>query len=240
MTSDRHLDWDGCHNVRDLGGLPTAGGGRVRWGALVRADALDRLSARGWEALEAHGIGTVIDLRNPDERTPDRAPRPAAIDTLHVPLDATESREFWAEWGSGPQIGTPLYWGPFLERFPERATAVVVAVARARPGGVVFHCRIGRDRTGLVALLLLGLLGVAPEHIADDHELSAERVRALLAAMGEDSDHERDIAEEFARRGTTARDTIVATLGSVDVEAYLRRHGVAGPDLAALRERLVG
>ncbi len=48
---DRHLDWDGCFNVRDLGGLPAAGGGVTRWGAAVRADALDELTDAGWAAL---------------------------------------------------------------------------------------------------------------------------------------------------------------------------------------------
>jgi protein-tyrosine phosphatase len=73
MTEDRHLQWDGCTNVRDLGGLCSRDGRAIRRGALVRADALDRLSAEGWAALEAHGVRTVIDLRNGDELGPDAA-----------------------------------------------------------------------------------------------------------------------------------------------------------------------
>jgi protein tyrosine/serine phosphatase len=108
-VTDRHLDWEGCFNVRDLGGLTAAAGAVTRWGALVRADALDGLSAAGWAALVAHGVRTVVDLRNDDERGPDAAPRPATVTSVHLPLDGTEDREFWSVWESGPQFGTPLY-----------------------------------------------------------------------------------------------------------------------------------
>src|SRR3954453_22259393 len=89
----RHLDWDGCRNVRDLGGLPTADGRVTRVGALVRADALDRLTTAGWAALWGHGVRTVVDLRNADELRPDGAPRHADLATLHVPLDGVEDTQ---------------------------------------------------------------------------------------------------------------------------------------------------
>ena len=85
---DRHLDWEGCRNVRDLGGL-----GGIRRGALVRADALQQLTAGGWAALGAHGVRTVIDLRNPDEIGEDAAPRPAGLDTIQIPLDVMVDTE---------------------------------------------------------------------------------------------------------------------------------------------------
>jgi hypothetical protein len=188
----RQLDWDGCVNVRDLGGLPTGAGRLTRFGAVVRAGAVDRLSAAGWRALEAHGIRTVIDLRNDDEHAGDAAPRPAGIETVLLPLDGVEDTEFWAVWGTGPQFGTPLYYRPFLDRFPERAAGVVRAIARARPGGVLFHCAGGRDRTGLITALVLTLAGVLVELLAgldveaylraagvDDRDLEALRARLV-------------------------------------------------------------
>jgi protein-tyrosine phosphatase len=184
-------------------------------------------------------VRTVIDLRNDDERSPDVAPRPASITTLLLPLDGTADAAFWAEWGSGPQIGTPLYYGAFLERFPDRTAAVVAAVARAQPGGVLLHCRIGRDRAGLAAMLLLALADVAPEEIADDHGLSHERVRVLLAAIGE-PDQETGITAELERRGTTAREAILDLLSAFDAESYLREAGLTDADVAALRARMLG
>ena len=238
MTEDRHLNWDGCANVRDLGGLPTTDGRRTRRGALVRADALDGLTAAGWAALEAHGVRTVVDLRNDDERGADAAPRPAAIDTVHVPHDGSEDRAFWDAWSSGPQFGTPLYYAPHLEHFPQRSARAAAAVARARPGGVAIHCGIGRDRTGMVAMLLLHLAGVAARDIAADYALSAKRVPAVLARMGRDDDGPA-IAAYLEREGVSAGAAIERTLAAVDVEATLRAGGLTAGDVAALRARLV-
>ncbi|MEO6061619.1 MAG: tyrosine-protein phosphatase, partial [Thermoflexales bacterium] len=58
----RTVRWSACLNVRDLGGLPLRGGGRTRFGAIVRADGLFRLTPAGLEEVRAYGIRTVIDL----------------------------------------------------------------------------------------------------------------------------------------------------------------------------------
>jgi protein-tyrosine phosphatase len=205
--------------VRDLGGLPTADGRETARGAVVRGDAPDRLSPAGWEALVEHGIRTIVDLRNEDEL----GDEPAELDYVHVPLDGIDDTEFWAEWGSGPQFGTPLYYLPHLKRFPDRNARAIAAVAGAEPGGVLIHCVGGRDRTGQISMLLLALAGVSPEEIAADYCLS-----------------DRDEGDAFlAERGTSASEVIVATLAELDVEAYLRSSGMGDADLAALRERLV-
>lgn len=77
MSLKRHLEWDGCFNVRDLGGFRARNGFHTRFGAIVRADGLNLLSASGWRALEDHGMKTVVDLRNDDEIGADSAARPA-------------------------------------------------------------------------------------------------------------------------------------------------------------------
>ncbi len=235
----RHLDWDGCFNVRDLGGLRTTDGRETRWGRVVRADALDGLTAAGWAALSAHGVRTVIDLRNDDELEADAAPRPPWIRTVRLPLDASEDREFWDVWDRGPQFGTPLYYGPHLERFPERSAAVLSAIAQAEPGGVAVHCAGGRDRTGQVTMLLLRLVGVAVEDIAADYALSAERLPARYAARGEPD--QGPLLEAFlAERGTSAAELIVTTLRDLDIHAALQHAGLTSRDVSALRLRLAG
>jgi protein-tyrosine phosphatase len=239
VTVDRHLDWDGCCNVRDLGGVRTADGRQTRWGAVVRADAPDRLTPAGRSALWAHGIRTIVDLRNDAERLASAGPAVSELATVRLALDDPADTEFWQHcWDNGLD-GTPLYYRPFLERKPERCVAAVAAVAHARPGGVLVHCGIGRDRTGLVALLLLALVGVAPDDIAADYELSAERLRPLRARLGE---HRQGWSPEQAleRRGTSARAAILATLEAVDVEASLLGAGLHDADLAAVRARLLG
>ena len=216
------LTWEGCSNVRDLGGLPTADGGETAYGAVVRGDCPDRLTAAGWEALAAHGIRTIVDLRNEDELRPDLV-RPVGVTTVHVPLDGVEDTDFWDEWGTGPQFGTPLYYRPHLERFPERNAAVLQAIGRAEPGGVLVHCVGGQDRTGQIAMLLLALAGVPAEEIAADYRLSGNRE-----------------GEEFlASQGTSSAEVILATLAELDVEGYLRAGGVSATDVTQIRQRLV-
>src|SRR3990170_1374129 len=95
MPAQRHLEWEGCFNVRDLGELRTVDGGETRSGSLVRADGLDRLTRNGWAALEDHGIRTVVDLRNEEEIGPDVELRPKGLTTVHVPMDDTADTEFW-------------------------------------------------------------------------------------------------------------------------------------------------
>jgi protein-tyrosine phosphatase len=239
MSAERHLGWDGCFNVRDLGGLPTVDGRETRWGAIVRGDAPDRLTDAGWEALLAHGIRTIVDLRNDDERGSDAASRPEEVSTVHVALDGTEDREFWNDaWELGPEFATPMYYGPHFERFPDRSAAVVAAIANAQPGGVYFHCVGGRDRSGQIAMLLLALAGVVPDEIVADYELSATRLVRRYAALGE-PDQGPELAEFLAREGTSARELILSILASLDAEAYLRSAGLADEELTRVRDRLL-
>ena len=238
MISDRRLEWDGCFNVRDLGGFQTFDGRRTRWGAVVRADGLDRLTGAGWAALQAHGVRTIIDLRNDDEIRSDLQPRPKGLTTTHVPLDDIADTEFWEYCWSNDLDGSPLYYRDFLERKPRRCAAAVAAIARAGSGGVVYHCGRGRDRTGLVTLLLLALVGVAPDDIASDYELSTEGVRRLDAAL-EEEDQGAVIDEILSRKKTTSRALILDLLDSIDVERYLRSGGLEHDEVIAIRERLL-
>ncbi len=235
---DRNLDWDGCFNVRDLGGLPTVEGRRTRWGAVVRADNLNHLTTAGWSALKAYGIRTVVDLRNGEELESDAEPRPDGLTTVLVPLDDTADTELWRYLWDDELDGTPLYYLPFLKRKPERCAAAITAVARAEPGGVVIHCGIGRDRTGLVTLLLLALAGVTPDQIASDYELSNDRLRPRWAKLGED-DQGAWAEERLRRANTSARATVLGILESLDVGARLLAGGLGEEDLTAVRARLL-
>jgi protein-tyrosine phosphatase len=235
-VGERHLEWEACWNVRDLGGLPVAGGGAIRDRVVIRGDSVDRLTKRGWRALVAHGVRTIIDLRNADELGSGRAARPPEIETVHLPLDYAEARDFWDEWESGPQFATPLYYAPHLERFPERSARVLAAVAAAPPGGVLFHCAGGRDRTGQIAMLLLALVGVPDAEIAADYALSTERLRDNYSGHDDGEAVERFLAA----RGTTAPDVILSTLAELDVGERMAAGGLSDAQVEALRARLVG
>jgi protein tyrosine/serine phosphatase len=238
------LNWPGCYNVRDLGGLRTTDGREVRRKTVVRGDAVDRLSDEGWWALWDYGIRTVIDLRNDDERVSGVPDSCKDLEVLHLPLDGVEDTEFWGawvagSWDSGPQFAsTPLYYRPHLERMPERSSRVISAIANAAAGGILFHCVRGRDRTGLIAMLLLSLLGVHAEEIASDYCVSDERLVVRDADLGEPNI--TNIAQEYlSSKGTSASKVIVSTLSSIDVRDKLRIGGLSDADVVKLQERLL-
>jgi len=81
----RALAWEGCLNVRDLGGVPLSGGGVTRFGALLRADNVGRLTHAGWRSLAGHGVVRIVDLRWAEERAED-PPRELEVDSVHVSL----------------------------------------------------------------------------------------------------------------------------------------------------------
>lgn len=239
MRVNRHLDWQGCFNARDLGGLRTRDGRMTVFGRVVRADALDGLTAAGWGALARYGIRTIIDLRNDDEVRGDTSPRPPSLSTLHLPLDGWDDREFWDAWDSGPQFGTPLYYRPHLERMPRPSAAVLGAIAKAPPGGVVFHCGAGRDRAGQITMVLLALVGVAPDEIVADYALSAARLTARASALG-DEDQEPVLSAYLREQGTTAPEALKRTLDDLgDVRALLAKAGLPDEDVTRLRRRLL-
>jgi protein-tyrosine phosphatase len=225
MTENRQLTWDGCNNVRDLGGLSARDGRMTRWGAVVRSDTPAKLTAAGWSALYAHGVRTIISLRTVGmiEDETDAAPRPFDITTLQVAIEDITDKAFVQQWVNSDLWGTPLYYRDALERWPERHAAAITAIARAKPGGVLFHCRRGHDRTGIIAMLLLALAGVAPDDIIADYELSL--------------DPERD--ELLKREHTSTREVLLATLAWLDAEVYLRAGGLSQADLDAIRGRLL-
>lgn len=235
MAGCRELRWDGLLNGRELGGLPVRGG-RVRWGAVVRSGNPALLSSDGWAGLWGHGVRTVVDLTDSGEDGPDRAERPAGITTLRLPLDDHDDAEFWERWG-GPLSCTPLYYPAFVDRFPRRIAEVVGAVATAAPGGVLVHCGSGRDRAGLIVLVLLGLLGASAEVIAADHALSHEPLGAFRTAQGR-ADDAPEIERLVTAHGTSTLE-VVRSIISLDLAAHLRAAGLARQDLVALRARML-
>lgn len=238
MTSGRHLAWPGTYNVVDLGGLPTREGRRTRRGAFVRSEHLDGLGGTGWEALRAHGVRTCVDLRSSWERTaPGRAP-PDDVGVVHAPLEegllADPEFRRWAETGL---LGCALYFEPYLRRWPERLAASIRAMATAPPGGVLYHCQRGRDRTGLVTLVLLSLAGVPTDVVVADHLATDERLAERGLALGHIStDGEADL---FIARGTTAAAVLTDLVDGLDAEDLLRTGGLSGEEVATLRARLV-
>jgi len=152
-------DWPDCRNARDVGGLLGADGRRVRAGALVRSDDHHRLTSAGVGAVRASGVARIVDLRWAWECQ--RYPSPFVGDAAYrnVPMLADVL----------PYEPPPDSYAPMLDHNRRRIASAFRAVAQAPPGGVVVHCRSGRDRTGVLVGLLLAVAGVGPAEIAADY-----------------------------------------------------------------------
>jgi len=248
----RDLVWDGCLNVRDLGGLDTANGGRTRYGAVVRADDVHQLSDEGWRALVAHGIRTVLDLRGDHEREDD-PPAELPVEVVHVPfMEASEAEwdeiaeEIEAAAVAAPDVASSTrdVYLIFLERFKANVAAAVRALAQAPEGGIVIHCVGGKDRTGLLVAFLLHLAGVDDREVAADYALSEERLLSRHQAWFEAAESDEELArlQRIAQTPAASMEGVFAELERRygGVEGYLRQAGVSDEELALVRARLHG
>jgi len=173
----RRIALAGTLNLRDLGGYPTSDGGTVRWRTLLRSDALHRLDDAGRAALAGLGLQTVVDLRTDEEA----GSAPSA-------LDGTGARAFRVPLFRAAAIGAlpPELAAVYRHMIDECGAAIAEAVGRlGREGGLpgLVHCSAGKDRTGLVAALILDVLGVPDEVIAADYAMSAAHLDAEAAQV---------------------------------------------------------
>jgi protein tyrosine/serine phosphatase len=170
-------------NFRDLGGAPTVDGRTVHYGRLYRSDSLHRMTDSECGQLCSLGVRTVLDLRRPYEIERDgriRETAGLAYFNLHP-----EHRE-WNPAAYDPADGPARFLADrYLDMADEGAAGFGDAlrlIADPRHAPVVMHCFAGKDRTGVLAALVLSLLGVPDPHIAADYALS-ERAQASLSAQ---------------------------------------------------------
>ena len=195
----RKLDLRGCVNFRDLGGYPAGDGQRIRWRRLFRADGLSRLDEADCALLAELGLATVIDLRTVGEveqrgRFPEHA---FAVEYHHLPLTDVLPPQDELERYDEPAFVTSRYQQLFTQGSASLARAVeVLAEPKALPA--VFHCSAGKDRTGILAALVLGFLGVPRDVIVEDYALSAEAMGALLERIKEEYADAVDAVERYA------------------------------------------
>jgi protein-tyrosine phosphatase len=228
-----HLDWPGLANARDLGGLPVKEG-RIREGALIRSESLTRLEDP--DVLRDAGVSLIVDLRRPGESV---EPHPFTDDGIYVNLpveDPADVKDVDSTMGA-------LYLA-MLDARPDLFATALGSMADAAPGAVLVHCAAGKDRTGLVVALALGVAGADRETIAADYAVTGERLAPYVEKYLATIEDERQ--REFWR-GHQATPTafMLDVLDHLDEEyggvpPYLRKGGMSDEQLSALRERLVG
>jgi protein tyrosine/serine phosphatase len=207
----RELSWEGCVNVRELGG------------GIVRSDNARKLTEAGWRAAWEHGIRTIVDLRSEPECDGD-PPTHAGVEHVRIglsdfdrparpdPEDRVEALRLW-------------YW-EHLEHNTSGLAAVFRVLADSG-GGVLVHCLGGKDRTGIVSMLLLRLRGASVEEIEADYMLSEPNLKQVFAVIHAPAGVVGPILERLEQRH-----------GSV--ERYLLEIGLSREQVERLRARLAG
>ena len=217
----------------------------MRHGRVFRSDSLASLSEADIRYVVATlGLRTAVDLRAGHE-VDDHPHEPladAGVAVHHRPIvDETRRR------GGDPPTDLAIdeAYVMMLERFGDRFATVVELVADSGGHPVVFFCAGGKDRTGLVAALVLGALGVADETIAADYALTAGILPALLERNRVRAEARGVPAEVVEHELLTAEaTTMLAVLERLrsdhgSVEGYLESHGLPADAVPSLRTGLL-
>lgn len=224
-------------NARDLGGHPTLDGAITRPRSLLRADDLAQLSPEGLEALAQYGVETVLDLRWPEEIAAAPNPVPRELPRVRY-VSVSLLADSPADWGARGGYCAKEQWNcTVLERLHPQLKTALAVIAAAGPGPLLFHCVAGKDRTGVIAALLLALADVVPAAIAADYAASTRNLQAPYLRRYRDGDPAAIF--EIVRCPEETVYNMLDYLGRAGgTRSYLGGIGLEPAEIASLRARL--
>lgn len=224
----------GIENCRELGGYATKDGEQVKWHTFLRSSDMNGATEEDISFLEEYGVTTVIDLRNKEEAEASQNPlKERSFCNYHnLPLftQPLTDTTIPSDWNMGE-----FYIG-LLENSTTLKT-IFETIYKAKEGAIVFHCMAGKDRTGVLAMLLLGLAGVEKKDIISNYEVTYSNMESL---------HRHDILPEgiptaflFSNREyiIQAYDHIIQKYQSFD--NYLRAKNIDQEVIDGVRSRLL-
>ncbi len=198
----KRLDIDSLPNIRDLGGYKTKGGKTVKYGALYRSGKLYKLNRKSKNLVEELKLSHVIDLRIDTERLEKPDTVINGTKNLSIPLLCTatpaitqdksmritlkkESKRIKKEFKTADNYMVEMYRNVLTNSYTKKSLVEILNVI-LNSNGVLWHCNGGKDRAGLVSMLVLGLLGVDEKTIVSDYEISHvyQRKKLFWAKFG--------------------------------------------------------
>ena len=244
----RLIGLEAVHNFRDLGGYPTASGRSTKWRTLFRSDGLYRLrGVDDMSRVRQLGLKSVIDLRTEREQR-DQGIFPTddiEVSFHHLSIvDATWSDTKTPKFDDEVEF---LVWGyrDMLEIGSSRFADAMHVLAQTDSMPAVFHCAAGKDRTGVLAALLLSSLGVDDAHICADYGLTQDAMQRTIAWS---KVHRPELAERYANipkaflaADPRAMQIVLTELAQQhgSVRNYVREIGVADATVEALGDLLL-
>lgn len=243
--SRRWVELDGVDNMRDLGGLRVRDGATTRLGCTFRSSTFQGATSADVVAIRQLGLRTVIDLRMPAEaeREGQGLLGGDGLRIVNLPISTVEPTETHLV-PDGSQVDLAVLYHAMLEGSGESVPAIARIVANPAGHPVAFHCAAGKDRTGIVAAVLLDAVGVEQDAIVADYALTTlrlDRIRQRLRSLPS----YRDLSPVARGNLGAAPETMRGFLwllherhgGGAD---WLRANGLSEADLAGLRVALVG
>lgn len=247
MEMTRRYLMDGVHNLRDLGGYAVPGG-VTRFGVLLRSDLPWHLTEDDAKRFASLGVRYALDLRDVDESDsmPDELAQLDGVSYRQIAMKKVPRAVARTRPGGKNAFDAEFFWGDEYIRMLEDnrpwARECMEFLAAAE-GTVLFHCFTGKDRTGILSALVLGVCGASDEDIAADYAVSQTYLRGVYRWM-------RENIPDFAAQGenapfySTAAENMLAVCEHLTreyggTEAFLRECGTGADTLDALRRRLI-
>lgn len=235
----RLLQLEGAFNVRDIGGYETAGGSAVQRGRLFRADGLHKLTESDQTSLLGRGVRTIIDLRHGDELQQNRN---VFADSGEVSYHNVSLINPATTMAANIRSLGDMYKNMLDECGPQ-LRQVFELISGAEGEGVLFHCAAGKDRTGVVAALLLDLAGVPVQTIAADYAETETNLLPLMEKFRAEMPESMQGMNYDAFLGSAPEnmelmlDHLHRVYGGA--ESYLQSIGINGTQITALKQRLL-
>ncbi|KAG8906505.1 hypothetical protein FRB99_006725 [Tulasnella sp. 403] len=260
---------EGLLNVRSLP-LPATSGTR---GLLLRSAELTRITEQGKDQLRNLGITRIFDLRSPKEiqRFKVSVASIEGIEVVTIPALPIERdldlNPFWKRFASGGDDGFVDLYGEVLEQGGPAFKAIFEHIRDRVPlgEGCLIHCTGGKDRTGVAAMLILDLVGVSDEYMAEDYSLTRIGMEPAVDLLGarfkgplDDPEIAPAILNGFSSRwvfnivkrvsspqsaGCVSPSAMLATLAFIrekygGAEGYLKEIGFLGEDIEKIKKAL--
>jgi len=182
----RHIRFEAVFNFRDLGGYWTRGGQTVSWRRLFRSSELHHMTSHDIIRLkEEIRLRSVIDLRSSRQLEPFSPLNEVGVEYYNIPLiDRGNNQENVNQDFSN--MGEVYSYLVRHEEFGRRVVEALEIIAEPDNLPLVFHCSAGKDRTGVLTAIVLGILGVTDEDIIEDYTLTAPYMKELINRWNND------------------------------------------------------
>ena len=222
-------------NCRDIGGYPTKCGS-TNFGRFLRCGIVDTPDDWEIEKLSMLGVRTVIDLRGTYEATdmPLRLERLENADVYNLPLF-----ELNVATNEGMGLDLAQLYEMIIENYKENIAKILNVIADAKEGVILYNCFFGKDRTGILTMLLLSIAGVSKEDIIADYQQTYTYVKPYIETHADllwDSNSEKHYSLPETMENVI--DSIERKYGSVT--DYILSTGVSNETIEKIKERLCG